>query len=149
MSSSARWLTPSAMLSAVFMIDGILRVGFGAASLVTPRSTFGTIVNLTDVKDGSLVLATLSSLSALYVLIGLVCVLAMFMSSPHKSRLAMLMAAFHGWGALKGYQTITQEWLVGSPWPDIVIHSVFVCAYALLVLSMWTQRPVRSDIEHG
>ena len=145
MSYSVKWLTRSRMLSAVFMLDGLISVGFGIASRVAPRSTFGTIVDLGDARDESLILATLASLSTFYVLIGLVCVLAAFVPSPHKSRLAMLMAINHGWTELKGYQEIGREWLVGNPWPDIVIHSVFICAYVFLVLATWMRKPAVPD----
>ena len=31
------------------------------------------------------------------------------------------------------YRNVDHEWIVGNPWPDIVIHGVFVLAYSLLV----------------
>lgn len=40
------WLARSRALATVFLLDGLLALGFGIASLVTPRGTFGTIINL-------------------------------------------------------------------------------------------------------
>ena len=137
---SIKPLTGSKMLSAVLMLDGLIFLGFGITSWLAPHSTFGTIVDLASAGDHSLILAILSSLSIFYVLIGLACFLAAILAPPHKNRFAVLMVIGHICTGLKGYEEIGREWLVGNPWPDIYIHSVFVCAYTLLAFVTWRSR---------
>lgn len=134
---SIRPLTSQKVLSAILIVDGLILLGFGIASWLAPYSTFGTLVDLSGAEDHSLVVAILSSLSIFYVLIGLACFLAAVLAPPHKDRFAALMVIGHVFTGLKGYGEVGREWLVGSPWPDIVIHSVFVCAYSLLAFITW------------
>lgn len=143
MSLSIKPLSGSNLLSAVLALDGLLFLGFGLASWFAPLSTFGTIVDLSGAGDHSLILAILSSLSIFYILIGLVCFLAVFIVPPYKNRVAVLMAIGHICSGLKGYEEIGREWLVGNPWPDIVIHSVFVFTYIILVFVIWRRSHAR------
>ena len=61
--ATPEWLTRSRALTAVFVLDGLLALGFGVASLVSPRETFGSIVNLGLASEQSLMFAALKSLS--------------------------------------------------------------------------------------
>lgn len=121
-------------LSVVFGIDALLSIGFGIVSWLRPLSTYGTIVDLSDVgAEPAVTMALLSGLSVFYVLIGLVCLCATVMPAPHNARLALVMIARHAWVGIQGYRNVGQEWIVGNPWPDVVIHGAFVLAYSLLV----------------
>ncbi len=134
---SVKPLTGQKMLSAVLLIDGLIFLSFGIASWLAPHLTFGTIVDLASAGDHSLVLAILSSLSIFYAVIGLACFLSAVLAPPHRGRFAVLMAIIHICTGLKGYGEIGREWLIGNPWPDIIIHFVFVCAYSALTFITW------------
>ena len=90
------WTTPS-VLSVVLSIDALLSIGFGIASYFLPMSTYGTILDLRETHEGSLMLAVLGSLSVFYVLIGAICVLAAFMRPPHDVRVAAVVIVQHVW----------------------------------------------------
>lgn len=118
------------LVAIVLAIDAVLSLGFGFVSYISPQSTYATIVDLRAVPDDSLVMSILGSLSVFYVVIGAVCLLAVFMPSPHDSRVAAVMLVQHAWIGLRGGYHMNREWIVGDPWPDLVIHSLFVIAYA-------------------
>jgi len=121
----------SRALATVFLLDGALALGFGAASWATPHGTFGTILDLAGAGDGSLVIAALGALSGFYVLVGAMCVLVALLPSPFRERFVLPVVASHLWTGFKGLQDIGRDWLIGNPWPDIVIHASFVAAYLL------------------
>ena len=132
----SRWR--SKYQAALFGMDALLSIGFGAVSWLSPVSTYGTIVDLSDLGAASRVTwATLSGLSVFYVVMGLVCLCATLMPAPHSSRLAFVMLARHAWVGVQGYRDIGQEWIVGNPWPDIVIHAAFVLSYSVLIGVVW------------
>ena len=127
---------------ALFGMDALLCIGFGAVSWLYPVSTYGTIVDLTDLGAGSSVIwSALSGLSVFYIVVGLVCLCATVMPSPHSSRLAFVMLARHAWVGAQGYRVVGQEWIVGNPWPDVVIHAAFVLSYSLLIGTAWRRAP--------
>lgn len=128
-----RPLTAGTLLAAVLVLDGLLALGFGLASWWAPMATFGTIVDIRGAGAPGLVLAALSSLSILYVVVGLVCLVAATLPPVYRRRLALVMAVNHAWAGAKGLHEVGQAWLIGNPWPDIAIHSTLVVAYALLV----------------
>lgn len=134
---SVKSFTTSGMLSTVLALDSLLFLGFGLVSWFAPHLTFATIVDLGAASDQSLISAALASLSIFYVLIGLACALAVWMPPPHRTRIAVVMALGHAWTGIKAYEEVGRDWLIGNPWPDIVIHVVFVSLYSLLVLVMW------------
>lgn len=117
----------------VFGIDALLSVGFGVASWLHPLSTYATIVDLTDSRTSPVTMAALSGLSVFYVVIGLACLCASFMPPRQAVGLAFVMLARHAWVGIQGYRDVDQEWIVGNPWPDIVIHGAFVLAYSFVV----------------
>ena len=122
-----RW---PALVSIVLAIDAVLSLGFGFVSYISPHSTYATIVDLRAVPEGSLVMSILGGLSVLYVVIGAVCLLAAFMPSPHNWGVAAVMLVQHAWIGLRGAHHMNREWIVGDPWPDLIIHSLFVLAYS-------------------
>jgi len=119
----------------VFGIDALLSVGFGVASWLYPHSTYATIVDLSDPGTSPVAMAALSGLSVFYVVIGLVCLCASLMPPQQTLGLAFVMLARHAWVGVQGYRDVGQEWIVGNPWPDIVIHAAFVLAYSFLVFT--------------
>lgn len=121
------------VLSIVLMLDALLLVGFGLASYFSPASTFATIIDLRGMQEDSLMSAVLGSLSVFYVVIGALCALAAFMPPPHDVRVAVILVAQHAWTGARGFVDREQEWLVGNPWPDLVIHSLFVVAYGVAI----------------
>jgi hypothetical protein len=118
------------LVSSVLAIDAVLSLGFGFASFISPHSTYATIVDLRAVPDDSLVMSILGGHSVFYVVIGAVCLLAAFMPSPHDLRVAAVMMLQHAWIGLRGASHMNREWIVGDPWPDLIIHSLFVIAYS-------------------
>jgi hypothetical protein len=121
------------VLSIVLMLDALLLVGFGLASYFSPSSTFATIIDLDGMQEHSLMSAVLGSLSVFYVVIGALCALAAFMPPPHDVRVAIILVVQHVWIGGRGFEDREQEWLVGNPWPDLVIHSLFVIAYGVAI----------------
>ena len=126
------------LLAIVLVIDALLSAGFGLTSYFLPQSTYATIVDLRGVPEHSLQYSILGSLSVFYVVIGAVCFVSVFMPSPHGLRVAAVMMAQHAWIGIRGVAEMNRAWIVGNPWPDIVIHALFVIAYATGVL--WSVR---------
>jgi hypothetical protein len=118
-------------VSIVLAIDAVLSLGFGFVSYLSPQSTYATIVDLRAVPEHSLLMSILGGLSVFYVVIGAVCLLAAFMPSPHDLRVAAVMIVQHAWIGLRGADDMNREWIVGDPLPDLIIHSLFVIAYAI------------------
>lgn len=117
-------------LKIIFIIDAIIAIGFGIYSWISPYETFGTLVSITESNE-SIVLALLSSLSILYILLGLVCVIGYKATYPVPLWIGALMILRHSWIGLMKVSDIGKEWLIGNPYPDIIIHGTFVLAYLL------------------
>jgi len=118
-------------LAIVLLLDAALSFGFGLVSYLSPGSTYATIVDLSGVHEQSAMSSILGSLSIFYIVIGALCGLAAFMPSPHDVRVAAVMTLQHAWVGLKGVSDMHRPWIVGDPLPDLVIHSLFVVAYAM------------------
>ena len=116
------------LLKIIFLIDAILTVGFGVYSHLFPYETFGSIITI---PDEPVVLVILSSLSIFYVLTGLMCFIGSQSKRPINLWIAGLMVVRHAWLGIFKFMDIGSSWLVGSPYPDIIIHESFVFAYAL------------------
>jgi hypothetical protein len=63
--------------------------------------------------------------------IGALCLLAAFMPPPHDWRVAAVLLLQHVWVGARGFHDRGQEWIVGNPWPDVVIHTLFVVGYGV------------------
>ena len=113
-----------------FLIDAIITIGFGFASWFSPHRTFGTILAIPETNE-SLILAILSSMSILYVLLGLVCVIGIKATYPLNLWLGGLMIIRHSWIGVMKIFDIGKEWLIGNPYPDILIHAIFFTLYLL------------------
>jgi len=46
------------------------------------------------------------------------------------------------WIGLKGHGEIGSEWIIGNPWPDIIIHSLFVLLYLAAIIRRLRQEPL-------
>lgn len=127
------WKNRLSMLAIILVMDGILAIGFGLASYFSVSSTYATIIDLSGMREDSLIAAMLGSLSVFYVVIGAFCLLAAFMQPPHNIRVALVMIAMHIWVGVRGFHDMAQEWIIGDPWPDLVIHSLFVSGYLIAI----------------
>jgi hypothetical protein len=117
-------------LKYILLIDAVITVGFGLYSWFDPINTFGTIISISDVEN-SPELAILSTVSILYVLIGLVAIIGAKAKYPTLQWIALLMILRHLWLGIMKFLDIGKEWLIGDPYPDIIIHSLFVLFYLL------------------
>jgi hypothetical protein len=136
-----RILRAASFLSIVLTVDALLFLVFGFVSYLSPESTYATIVDLTGVPKHSLISAMLEHMSIFYLVIGSFCLLAAFMPKPHDIRVALVMVVQHTWIGLKGFGEIGSEWIIGNPWPDVIIHALFVLLYAAAIVWRSRQQP--------
>lgn len=120
------------ILKITFIVDAIIAVGFGLYSWFFPNETFGTIISI-PVMASPAFLAILSSLSLFYILLGLTCLIGFKATFPINFWIGLLMILRHLLEGLMKIFDIGKEWLVGNPYPDIIIHSVFIFAYILAI----------------
>jgi hypothetical protein len=132
-----RTQTTGKLLSIVLLIDGVVSLGFGLASWFAPDATLGTIVAIKGAASESLIMSALGTISLMYVLLGVVCLVSAALPLAHRIRFAVVLALGHLATELKGLNEIGRDWLIGNPWPDVVIHSVFVVAYLVLAGIAW------------
>lgn len=120
------------MLKVTFIADALLAVGFGLFSWADPLGTFGSIVAVG--ADDEVALSALRGMSTLYVIVGAACGAAATLPFTLATRFGAVMALRHAWVGLQGVVDREASWLVGDPWPDIVIHAVFFVSYAAALL---------------
>ena len=128
-------------LAVVLYVDFFITFCFGVASWLYPQATYGTIVLLEEAGP-SLVLSLLSTLSLFYVLVGLCCLAGARMPYPYNTWIALVMIVRHLWAGIAGIRGAENEWVIGNPWQDVVIHSLFVLFYVFL-----TARVIRREYE--
>lgn len=122
-------------LQVVLGIDGCIMLAFGAYSLHAPEATYATIVDIAGAGSGTaLVMALCRSLSIFYVLLGGVALIAARLPVSTSLPFAAMMVVQHAWTGADKWRDVGSAWLIGNPWPDIVIHLVFVLAYLLTTL---------------
>lgn len=119
-------------------IDGIIAFGFGLYSWIYPHETFGTIIFIPEVHT-SVFLGILSSLSLFYILIGLTCFIGIKSPFPINIWIGLLMVVRHLLEGISKIFDISKEWLIGNPYPDIIIHSVFISLYILAIYFTYTK----------
>lgn len=100
-------------MSATFLFDAIIAVGFGLYSWLFPHETFGTIISIPQM-DSSAFIEILASLSLFYILIGLTCLIGFKAISPVNIWIALLMIVRHLLEGLKKVFEIDKEWLIGK-----------------------------------
>ncbi len=116
------------ILKITFIIDAIIAVGFGLYSWFYPHATFGTIISIPETHSSEF-LAIFSSLSLFYILIGLTSLIGAKATFPTNIWIGLLMIARHVLEGVLKIMDIGKEWLIGNPYPDIIIHSVFTIVY--------------------
>lgn len=117
-------------LSITFLVDGIIAVGFGIYSWFFPHETFGTILSIPEL-GAPVFLEILSGLSLFYILIGLTCLIGFKATFPNNIWIGLLMVVRHFLEGLMKLFDIDKEWLIGNPYPDLIIHAVFMVVYVL------------------
>jgi hypothetical protein len=120
------------LLKIIFLIDAVITLGFGLFSWISPEATFATLIAIPEPHE-SLILALLSSMSILYILLGLICLIGFSASFPVSLWIGILMVIRHAWIGSMKVMDIGKDWLIGNPYPDIMIHSFFVVAYLLTI----------------
>jgi hypothetical protein len=138
-----RLLRAASFLSILLAVDALLLLIFGLVSYLSPEATYATIVDLAGVPEHSLISAMLEHLSIYYLVIGAVCLFAAFMPRPHDIRIALVMVVQHAWIGLKGFGEIGSEWIIGNPWPDVVIHALFVLLYVAAIIRRLQHRSLQ------
>lgn len=120
------------ILKITFLVDAVIAVGFGLYSWVCPHETFGTIISIPEIQSSAF-LSILSSLSVCYILIGLTCLIGFKSTFPINSWIALLMLGRHFLEGVLKIRDIGKDWLIGNPYPDIIIHSGFIIVYMLAI----------------
>lgn len=127
------------LLKTTFLADTLIAIAFGMYSWLFPQQTFGTMLSIPK-AESSAFLAILSNLSLFYILIGLISAIGFLATYPMNIRIGLVMTIRHlSEGLLKVFD-IDEEWLIGNPYPDIVIHSVFILVYILGIRSVYRKR---------
>jgi hypothetical protein len=129
------------ILRTVFIIDAIIAVGFGLYSWFFPLETFGKIISIPEMGSPAF-LAILSSLSLFYIIIGLTCLIGFRATFPINIWIGLLMLVRHLLEGLMKIFDIGKEWLIGNPYPDIIIHSVFIFVYILAIYFAYKNKQV-------
>lgn len=129
------------MLKLVFIIDAVLAVSFGIYSWIFPHKTFGTIISIPEVHS-SVFLAILSSLSLFYILVGLTCLIGAKATSPINLFIGILMVVRHFFEGVIKIDDLEEDWLIGNPYPDLIIHSVFIIVYVLAIYYAYKSRAI-------
>lgn len=120
------------ILKITLIVDSIIAIGFGAYSWFCPHETYGTIISIPEMGSSAF-LAILSSLSIFYILIGLTCLIGIKAVFPINLWIGVLMALRHSLEGIMKFFDIGKDWLIGNPYPDIIIHSVFVIIYIMTI----------------
>jgi hypothetical protein len=129
----------SRILRITLFVDGIIAVAFGLFSWLFPLQTYGSVISIPN-EQYSIFFSILSSLSLFYFVIGITCLIGFKSTYPISFWIALLMLARHLLeGGIK-IADIGKTWLIGNPYQDIVIHSIFLIAY--LVGLTYTNRKV-------
>ncbi|PTL85923.1 hypothetical protein [Vitiosangium sp. GDMCC 1.1324] len=135
------------LLSATLGFDALIAITFGVLSGLRPVEIYGSIVNLEPLALHEGTVATLTSLSLFYALIGGICLTTIWVQGPQRLALAGLMLLRHLLSGLKGAFEAGASWQVGSPVPDLVIHSLFVVLYTVLLAAGW--RAMRLELSRS
>lgn len=131
--------------SLVFRIDGVLSFVFGAVTMALQGAVFNTAVDLKSAGfvegGGTLIESALYVISGYYMLVGAILLLLANVPVYFARRLALLVGLHHVFMAVKGFYEADRVWMVGNPWYDIVIHSVFFIAYVVIFIRSWNPAP--------
>jgi hypothetical protein len=120
------------ILRVTFLLDAVIAVGFGLYSWLFPRETFGTIISIPELHSSAF-LAILASLSGFYILFGLTCLIGVKSTFPINIWIGVLMLVRHFLEGVLKIGDIGKDWLIGNPYPDLIIHSAFLVLYAVAI----------------
>lgn len=130
-------------LAIAFTIDGIIAIGFGIFSLVYPNESFGSIFSIPEGHD-SLFLSLFSSLSLFYIMIGMVCFVGVESKYSTSRWIAVLMVLRHFFEGVIKIGDMNEEWLIGNPYPDLIIHAILIFFYLLFIYRKWDMAHIDS-----
>jgi len=116
------------VLPTILVIDAIVTTVFGIVLRLFPVESIGTLFDMTGPEQAVKIFMT-NSMATFYVLLGLVCVVGLKAERRTQILIGGIMAFRHAWIGTQGFVDRNAEWLIGSPWPDIHIHSGFVIVY--------------------
>ncbi|MBM4782135.1 MAG: hypothetical protein GQE15_31025 [Archangiaceae bacterium] len=127
---------PRTPLSIVLGLDALIAISFGVASGFWPLATFGTIVRLQPPEQHTATIAALTTVSLFYVLMGLVSLATLLLPRAAQPWFVLILCLRHLLSFVKGLMEAGAGWQIGSPVPDLVIHSVFGLAYLLCFIQL-------------
>ena len=130
-------LSGKKLLHVVFSMDALIAIGFGFYSWLFPQDTFEKIIAIPP-GTASVFQAIFAVLSVFYVLIGFVCVIGILARFPESAWIGALMIIRHLVKATLKVVDMDAEWAIGNPWPDMVIHALFIAAYSGAVLQTYS-----------
>ncbi|UTW62569.1 hypothetical protein KFE98_21655 [bacterium SCSIO 12741] len=136
---SAMPLLAKYFLNTLLLIDLIMALGFGLFSWFFPLETFGTLIDIPEAHT-SLILALFASQSIFYVLLGLVCWIGIRVPYPVGLWIGCLIAFRHAVVGFAKWGDVGKEWLIGNPYPDLIIHATLFWAYTLALWITYQQR---------
>lgn len=121
------------ILKITLFVDFLITCGFGLISWLYPNETFGTIINIPE-NENAVFYALLANHSISYMLIGLVCLIGVKSNHPINSWIGMIMLFRHLVINILGIMNMDKEWIIGNPYHDIVIHTLFVVVYIIGII---------------
>lgn len=130
------------ILKITFITDALIAVSFGLYSWFFPHETFGTIIAIPEIGSSAF-LEILSSLSLFYIVIGLTCLIGFKATFPVNILIGLLMITRHLLEGLMKIFDLDKEWLIGNPYPDLIIHAVFIVVYSLAIYFTYTNKETR------
>jgi len=127
----------------IFAVDGVMSLTFGLATYIYQFEIFSTAYDLQSMgvsgRGDTLIEAALLGISGYYVLVGAILIIVSNVHTSIARPLGIVVALHHAFMAVNGALGADRPWLVGSPWWDVVIHTLFVLAYmTAIVTSMRT-----------
>lgn len=126
-------------LKIILAVDAAIAVGFGVYSWIFPYKTFGTIIAIPE-GHSAVFTAILASLSLFYILIGLTCLIGVRSHFPTNILIGTLMLLRHLLEGVLKIAEMREEWLIGSPYPDLIIHALFILVYIVAMYGTYRFR---------
>ena len=129
----------------LFTIDGVTSLSFGLATYFYQFEIFSTAYDLQSAgvsgQGDTLIEATLLGISGYYILVGAILLVASNVELAIARRLGLVVALHHAFMASNGALGADRPWIIGNPWWDFAIHTLFVAAYVTaFVLSFRSTR---------
>ena len=135
-------------LTIVFWIDAGIAFAFGLYSWLFPFETFGTLLEIPK-EHAAEFLSVLSSLSLFYVLIGLICIICARSTFQVHFWIGLVMLLRHLMEGLLKLKDIGEEWLIGNPYPELVIHSLLIFQIVMIISIGLKERLDATDLIIG